>query len=411
MATENKSWSKKLLDRPRELWLRRALFQVHLWVGLGMGLYLLLMGVTGSALVFTDEMEAVAHQELLRVAAEEVRGQTPLTLAEVLKAARQAHPTAKITNLMMPEQADETFRVTVGQGKEAQQLFLHPVTGAVVGTLTRKKNWLVWLQDLHFNLLSGRTGRIINGVGALLLFALCVTGIVIWWPGRARWKKALTINRQARWKRINWDLHNAVGFWLLLLIGMWAFTGAYFAWPLLFRQAVSYLSPVTRIEAPKSEVKKKGQGQFTLEQAAAAAQAKEPSLRLWRVNVPTTDEQAYTVFLARAGFRETRRMNLYYFDQYDGALLKVWRRGENPTAGDAFLDWLGPVHFGNFGGVWSKALWLVLGLAPPLLFVTGFLMWWNRVVSRKLRRARQTTTANQPLVTDKALPEQAAASS
>jgi uncharacterized iron-regulated membrane protein len=242
------------------------------------------------------------------------------------------------------------------------------------------------LQDLHFNLLSGRTGRVVNGVGAIFLFALCVTGIVIWWPGRARWKKALTINPKAGWKRVNWDLHNTAGFWLLLIVGMWAFTGAYFAWPQLYRKTISWFSPVTRIESPKSDVKKKGQTSFTLEQAVAAARAKEPNLRLWRVSAPAKDDQTFTVFLARASFEETRRMNLYYFDQYDGALLKLWRRGENRTAGDVIVEWLGPLHFGNFGGVRVKALWLVLGLSPPLLFVTGFLMWWNRVVSKKIRQ-------------------------
>lgn len=384
----NTNWMKKLLDRPRDLWLRRALFQVHLWVGIGVGLYMLLMGVTGSSLVFVDEIETATHKDLLQVAPEEVRGKSPLAFTEMLQAVQRIQPDAKFTSVVMPEQPYETFRVTAGQGKDARQLYVHPVTGALIGTLKREKDWLGWLQDLHFNLLSGRTGRIVNGVGAIFLFALCVTGIVIWWPGRARWRQALTIKRGTGWKRFNWDLHNAAGFWLLLIISMWAFTGAYFAWPQLYRQAVSKLSPVTRIESPKSDVKKKGQSKFTLEQAVAAAQAKEPNLKMWRVSVPTKDEQTFTVLMARGSFAETRKMNLYYFDQYDGALLKVWRRGENQTAGDVFIEWLGPLHFGNFGGTPVKALWLVLGLSPPLLFVTGFLMWWNRVMSKKLRNLK-----------------------
>jgi uncharacterized iron-regulated membrane protein len=39
------------------------------------------------------------------------------------------------------------------------------------------------------------------------------------------------------------------------------------------------------------------------------------------------------------------------------------------------------------------AFWLVLGLAPALLFITGFFMWWNRVVRQKLRARRRITAA------------------
>jgi len=38
------SW-EKWLNRPQSLWLRRALFQIHLWTGTGVGLYILLMSV------------------------------------------------------------------------------------------------------------------------------------------------------------------------------------------------------------------------------------------------------------------------------------------------------------------------------------------------------------------------------
>ena len=32
-----------------------------------------------------------------------------------------------------------------------------------------------------------------------------------------------------------------------------------------------------------------------------------------------------------------------------------------------------------------KAVWAVLGLVPALMFVTGVIMWWNRVLRRRKR--------------------------
>lgn len=66
----------------------------------------------------------------------------------------------------------------------------------------------------------------------------------------------------------------------------------------------------------------------------------------------------------------------------------MWRRGVNQSAGDVILSWIGPLHFGTFGGPGSagvavKTLWLLLGLAPALLAISGFLMYWNRYLSKK----------------------------
>ncbi|HTQ99780.1 MAG TPA: PepSY-associated TM helix domain-containing protein [Candidatus Acidoferrum sp.] len=48
------------LHHPQRVWLRRALFQVHLWTGIAVGLYIFFISVTGSVLVYRNELyEAV----------------------------------------------------------------------------------------------------------------------------------------------------------------------------------------------------------------------------------------------------------------------------------------------------------------------------------------------------------------
>ena len=75
-----------------------------------------------------------------------------------------------------------------------------------------------------------------------------------------------------------------------------------------------------------------------------------------------------------------------YLDQYTGeALAQPPAAGRTP--GDAVMSWVAPLHVGGFGATGLKVAWLVLGLAPPILFVTGFLTWWTRVVRPRLWRA------------------------
>ena len=79
---------------------------------------------------------------------------------------------------------------------------------------------------------------------------------------------------------------------------------------------------------------------------------------------------------------------------------------EPPTAanagiriGDRVIYWLAYLHFGRINGIGipcrgpglcdqtTKAIWAVFGAAPAAMFVTGAIMWWNRVLRPRLRRA------------------------
>ena len=93
---------------------------------------------------------------------------------------------------------------------------------------------LDWLVKLHADLGSGVTGRMVNGVGALGLILLCLTGAVIWWPGIAHWRRSLTVSWGAKFPRISWDLHSALSVWGFLFLMEWGVSSVYFAFPQLF---------------------------------------------------------------------------------------------------------------------------------------------------------------------------------
>jgi uncharacterized iron-regulated membrane protein len=97
------------------------------------------------------------------------------------------------------------------------------------------------LIDLHANLLAGPTGRTLNGIGALAVLLSAITGLVIWWPGKDRWRRSLTLKRDVHWKRLNWDLHSAIGFWSVGFVVMFAVSGIYLSFPDPFHELVNLL--------------------------------------------------------------------------------------------------------------------------------------------------------------------------
>ena len=102
-----------------------------------------------------------------------------------------------------------------------------------------------WFVDLHENLLAGSMGRFVNGVGAVCLILLCLTGAVVWWPGIKHWRRSLIVDWSAHFPRINWDLHSALGFWLFGFVAVWGLSGIYFSFPQPFN-ALFLLDPADR---------------------------------------------------------------------------------------------------------------------------------------------------------------------
>ena len=374
------------LTRPQNVFLRKALFQIHLWTGVAIGLYILVVCVTGSALVFRIYMQRAAFPQLFTPTAGE-----PADAATVLERVRDAFPNDRVSGIDAPTDARPTTLAYVVRGDRFLTILVDPATGTVLGELP-DTSIVRTIQDLHFDLLAGRTGRVVNGAGGILLFVLCMTGLVIWWPGIATWRRGFLIDFRRRWKRMNWELHSAVGIWTVALIAMWAVTGVYFVWPSEFRRVVNALSPLTVAVTPLSNPGGAADGnQPAWRDLIERARQRIPGQYIQRVLPPSNDTGAFLVMFSpvRPAPAGREQLTPVYLDQYTGEVLKELPRAGR-SAGDVVMDWVAPLHVGSFGGMTIRVAWLILGLAPPLMFVTGFIMWWSRVVRPRWLTARRS---------------------
>lgn len=301
--------------RPQDLWPRKALFQVHLWTGIGVGLYIFVISVTGSALVYRNELFlAVTPRPIVAVPSGE-----RLTDEQLKDAARRAYPGFEVTQVRRARNPDQAVDVSLQRGGDVKTRMFDPYTGKDLGGSVPLGVTLVsGLIDLHDNLLAGRTGRAVNGVGAVFLIVLCLTGAAIWWPGIRKWRGSVWPDWKANWKRFSWTVHSAVGFWFAAIVLLWGVTGVYLCFSGPLGEFADRLEPLTE---------------------------------------------------ANAGFRVVDRITY----------------------------WLAYLHFGRFGGripgcgpicaSMFKIIWAAFGLTLPVMFVTGAVMWWTRVL-RKARKPR-----------------------
>ena len=315
------SWDR-WLRQPQRVWLRRAAFQVHLWIGLAIGLYVVVLSATGSALVYRNEIDqylatpkaafneqarAMSADELRAVAQRAYPGWTVTDVTEG-RTTRRAGRGGRGGNRL----PDPTASVTVEREGERKDRLFDPYTGQDLGdSTTRGQLFILWLVRLHDELLMDRPdGPWWNGLLSLVFTVLVVTGAVVWWPGVTRWRRSLGVKWSSGWRRFNWDLHSALGFWLFFFMLMWGISGWYLGMP----------EPLTNLVERYSD-----------------------------------PEGVY---------------------------------GERP--GDIALAWLSRLHFGRWRdptvGPYFKAAWAVFGLVPAVMFVTGLVMWWNRVVRKRAAR-------------------------
>jgi len=231
---------QRWLRQPQRIWLRRASFQIHLWIGLAIGLYIVMLSITGSALVYRNELDRYFATPRPTY----VKDAKVLTSDELRAAAERAYPGYTITRLGdRISRRNPTLEVWLEKGEDKKERLFNPYNGADLGdSVTQGEYFVLWLARLHDELLFDREGRFWNGILSLIATLLFVTGIVVWWPGVARWKRSLGVKRGVGWKRFNWDLHSALGFWLFLFMMMWGISGFYLGVPQPFADLVDAIS-------------------------------------------------------------------------------------------------------------------------------------------------------------------------
>jgi uncharacterized iron-regulated membrane protein len=366
--------------RPRQLPARRFNFQVHVWAGTIVALYMILMGVTGSVLVFREELEARSGRRPWQ----RIQLNPPFAdPATVVRNLRTAFPRGRVISLLGPTDAEPTF-VAVVQSRSRIKVACDAATGHVLGEFPKGAAWLRVVDELHASLLAQRTGRVLNGIGAAVLLLMCATGLVNWWPGVQNWRRGLKVDFRRRWRRINFDLHGAAGFWTIPILAFWGVSGIYFAWTGQVTRLVNRISPLVSSKPPVITVQPVGDvAEPDLDDLIRQARIVDPGAAWKGIAFPSGRRAPLEILMQRGKGTSREYEDTVYFDPYSGEHLATWKYGVNRSLGDWFIWAQVPVHFGTSWGLAFKIIWALAGLVLPLLAVTGLVMYWNRILRRK----------------------------
>lgn len=369
-----------ILHHPRRLWLRRALFQVHLWLGILLSIYVVVISLSGATLVFEDEIRAASMREVKYDAAQVASLQT------VMAQVREHFPASHLSYITYPQRDSPRWGLYLEEANgKSRTVYADPASAEPFKKGGRL--FIDWVLELHVFLLMGRLGFVVNCIAGIGLLLLAITGAVLWWPGVRLWLRALGVSLRSGWKRVNYDLHSAVGFWTLFIVSWWGFTAVCFLFPAQVKAVVNAVSPLKGMQEPESVKVPESAEVVSLESIVGQQAAISPGY-LSGISLPEKPGGKVVLYVDRSSPGDFSHRDIDTFDGHTGRLLTVFHYGEKETLGD-WLVWLVyPLHFGTLWGLPVKILWAGLGLGLGMLSVTGVLMYWNRYLSKRWHALR-----------------------
>jgi uncharacterized iron-regulated membrane protein len=370
---------------------RRIIGQIHLWTGLVLFVPFVLLGLTGSILVFEDELNQ-AFRPSHRAA-----GGAARSTSEIVAAARAVAPAGFVpvgyTAPMAPSGL-ALVRLSPGRrdtpGTDMVRIRVDPVSLETIPE--QSTDILRQIFFLHSTLLmKNREGRQLVGWLGLAMLVMGVSGLTNWWPRRGQWRGAFSISNQAHGFRLHREVHGAAGIWGLTVFAVVSLAGVCLAFPETARSVIDLVLPARDLRGRAAALKVEpiaGVQPADIDEAIALARGTVPGAEPGFAFLPARADQPFRIGLLRGDQQRGAPAVTIFVDPWSRRVIEMLDPREY-SIGEKILAWQHPVHAGQaLGGVW-KLLVFLCGLLPLLFAVSGVTMW-------HLRRGRSRSPLDVP---------------
>lgn len=345
---------------------RKALVRLHRWLGLGAAAIWLVQALTGILLTFHFE----AEDAMLSTR------DVPTDLAAIerrIDAFAGAGGEAKVdwiwTTAGLPGRYVVLHKNSKGESRKA---YIDGSGAILRNAAADSHSFLGLMREIHLTLVAGTIGHWILAVSGLLLFTNLIFGLVIAWPKRGQWRRALRPRGRRGSTAGYYSWHKALGLWAGIPALVIAGTGSL----ILFEQQVRDLTGVEEASLPANPATGKPVGFAAAARAAAAA---IPGSRFVGTTMPTSDDASYHAWVRAPGelYRGGYGGSLVIVDANNGKIRGAWPATE-ASAGQIFIASLYPLHTGESLGMVGRLLVLAIGIWLAAMIILGLLLWWRK---------------------------------
>ena len=345
--------------------MRRLILNIHLVIGLVAGLFVIVLGLTGSVLTFEPELDRLLHRDISYVKV----GAKSLSLGEIGDAISRKYPGEPVVAYMNPPAPDFPAGVILSRGI----VLVNPYTGEVLGVRTRGQSFLGVVRALHVQLAMGIVGRRVLDWCALAIVLSALSGLYLWWP-----VKRMRIGGR-RWSARFWyDLHSSIGFFSLLPVLLLAATGTVIGFRDQVEQLITRSSDAKTINSNEAPIPRPEpeRGQISPDQAVSLASAQLPGAVPYRVQMPRYGG-IYVVALEFPQNRISGKRNFISLDPSTGRIISA-RLSSDLRFRDRFMAANAAIHNCRIWGLPSRIVGALASILLPLQAVSGLLIWLRR---------------------------------
>ena len=369
---------------------KKGILFLHRWLGFISGLVVFIVSITGCIFCFQDEIQDAVHAW---------RKVTPvekpyIAPSMLMKAALSKYPGAT-SNYMYYFGADRPAMIIASVPKVGfTDIYLNPYTGQFLHAEGAKENFFTVVEYIHlYLLLPDKIGSMVVGISAIAFVFIMVMGIILWWPKRkSDRKRSFTIKWNGRWRRVNYDLHNVLGFYAAAIGIILAITGlgVDFEWmdKAIYKTAnlgKTYTNE-TQIFKSDSVFKASINALPAVDQAFLSTKRLSPKAEMFLIY--TDDSKAGIVGVtAYANSLRYGNNDSYMFDKYSGKILHQLPNSQK-SLGLKLNDLNYDIHVGQALGLFGKIMAFLASLICASLPVTGFIIWWGKRNKSKSKKVK-----------------------
>ncbi len=378
---------------------RKLINDLHLWLGLASGIVLFVVCFTGTLLAFeTDLVEYFDKEDYYsEKIGEKVAYQT------IIDEIQKENLVVKDFIFFGEENKNIIFNVLTAQQAQskkpvrAKSLVINPYTGEKVKTFGKARVFFQVVEKLHrFLLLDKKFGRPIVGISTIIFVFMCVSGLVLWFPKKLKkfknknaWKQGFTI-KTSNWKRINYDIHNTLGFYFLIpLLAMglsgllWSFTWYYNGLEVVLGDKLgkSRFDTTVNISTGKTDVTESKAIDFKTLIKKTDSILNYPN-NATRITLPLTVNQSLLVRKKSSKYLAYNASDKIQFNPKNNKIISI-DYFKTRKIGSKIAELIRGIHVGNFVGMFSKIIYFLSCLIATSLPITGTIVWLNKMKKKK----------------------------
>ncbi len=346
-----------------------VLFLIHSWTGLLIGVFILVMSISGAALVFHEELDRLQYPAYTIESGKQIIG-----LDSCFGSVKKYFPKAQISQAVITTSIKNPYTFTIydssyQEGKKPLQLFLHPQTAAIIGKRGNdiSGNFMSWLSAFHNSFHLKQKGEWLLGILSLLFLLSIITGIIQYR------RKILPVLQFRKAIYTRQHLHQIIGVYALLFNFMIAGTGFWMQRYVFKKDFYSDQGSYERI------VKTTPPLYFSLDSAFVALENKEPNFNEHVIYFAQRKSSVTAVYGSNStnSFIHSKNLADYIILDSTGNIYKTGFVNEIPAENRRDII-NAQIHYGKYGGLPIKILYCLFGLSGAILSITGFILWKKR---------------------------------